>query len=80
MINKFTHQRFFIHALRTSLIFMSGFISYEFLRLLEVEWNKSNPNQELVHFSKRKIYHFIFIFLIDLLILYLILILFNIKL
>lgn len=75
-----THFRFFIHSLRTSLIFIAGFLSYEFFKLLENEWNIIHPNNKLIHFSSRKILHFLFVFLADLLILYLILLLFDIEL
>jgi hypothetical protein len=80
MTNKTIHHRFLIHALRTSLIFISGFLVYELLKLLEAEWNKIHPNNELSHFAQRKVYHFIAIFIIDLLILYSFLWIFGIEL
>lgn len=80
MRNKIMHHKFFFHALRTALIFIAGFLSYEILKLLENEWNKTHPHNETVHFAKRKIYHFIVIFLTDLLILYAIALAFGIHL
>jgi hypothetical protein len=80
MINKIKHHKFFLHALRTALIFLAGFLSYELLKLLENEWNITHPNNKIVHFSQRKIYHFLIIFLIDLLILYVIALLFGVHL
>jgi len=80
MLNKIEHLRFFLHALRTSLIFISGLLCYEFLKILESEWNKAQPNNEIIHFSQRKIYHFTIIFIIDLLILYFIALLFGVQL
>ena len=66
------HLELFLKALRTSIIFISGFLAYEWLKQLEVKWNKANPNNESLHFANRKIYHFIIIFLVDLIILYLV--------
>jgi hypothetical protein len=79
MTDKIQHHRFFFHALRTSLMFIVGFLSYEILKLLEEEWNNLNKNNETVHFAKRKLYHFIIIFLADLIILYLIFLLFKVH-
>jgi hypothetical protein len=80
MINKIKHHKFFLHALRTALIFIAGFLSYEVLKILEAEWNKSHPNNETVHFAQRKSYHFIAIFLADLIILYIIALMFGVQL
>ena len=80
MRHRIIHHRFFFHALRTALMFIAGFLSYEILKTLEVEWNKTHPHNEIQHFAKRKSYHFIIIFLTDLLILYLIALLFNVHL
>lgn len=80
MINKIQHHRFFLHALRTALMFIAGFLSYEILKRIEEEWNKSRPNNETIHFANRKLYHFIGLFIADIFILYLIAILFNVHL
>ena len=80
MANKIVHHVFFLNALRTSLIFIAGFLTYELLKTLEMEWNKTHPNNELIHFANRKTYHFIIIFIIDLLLLYSIALLFDIHL
>ena len=80
MANKIKHYVFFLNALRTALIFIAGFISYELLKIIEGEWNKTPPNNELRHFAHRKLYHFIIVFIIDLFILYLIALLFDIHL
>ncbi len=80
MANKIIHYRFFFHALRTALMFIAGFLSYELLKALETEWNKTHPHNKTVHFAKRKVYHFITILLTDLLILYLIAIMFGVHL
>lgn len=80
MTNKIKHHRFFFHALRTALIFIAGFLSYEILKIMEAEWNKTHPNNEAVHFAQRKSYHFIGIFLADLFLLYLIALMFGVHL
>jgi len=80
MIKKINHRKFFLASLRTAIIFISGFLTYEFLKMIESKWNETHPNNEMVHFANRKIYHFIIIFLIDLCILYLIVWLFKINL
>lgn len=67
---KIEHFRFFLHALRTSLIFVSGFIIYEILVDLEKLWNLVNRENKKYHFYQIKLYKLILIFIIDLLILY----------
>jgi hypothetical protein len=80
MTIKIRHHEFFLNALRTSLIFIAGFLTYELLKIIESKWNKMYPNNEFSHFAHRKVYHFVIIFIIDLLILYLIALLFGIHL
>ena len=80
MTIKIRHNIFFLNALRTSLIFISGFLTYELLKVLESKWNRMYPNNELSHFAHRKAYNFIIIFVIDLFILYLIAFLFVVHL
>ena len=74
------HHAFFLNALRTALIFIAGFLSYELLKMLETEWNAKHPGNELKHLTHRKLYHFIVIFLIDLIIIYSIALLFDVHL
>jgi hypothetical protein len=74
------HYTFFLYALRTALIFIAGFLSYDILKIIENEWNKNKPNNQITHLAKRKVYHFIIIFICDLIILYLIYLLFNVHL
>ena len=80
MANKIQHHAFFLNALRTALIFIAGFLSYELLKILESEWNQTHPGNELRHIAYRKLYHFIIIFLIDLFIIYSIALLFDVHL
>ena len=80
MKNKIHHHKIFFHALRTALLFIAGFLSYEILKQLEIKWNKLHLNNETSHFAKRKSFHFIVIFLADLFILYLSIFLFGVHL
>jgi hypothetical protein len=80
MANKIKHRDFFLNSLRTALIFIAGFLTYELLKIVENNWNKMYPNNEFSHFAHRKKYHFILIFIIDLSILYLIALLFDVHL
>ena len=80
MANKINHRYFFLNSLRTALIFIAGFLTYELLKIIESRWNKLYPNNEFSHFAHRKMYHFVIIFLFDLSILYLIAFLFDIHL
>lgn len=77
---KIKHHKFMLHALRTALVFIATLLTYELLKMLENKWNKTHPNNELIHFTKRKIYHFLIIFLTDLFVLYLIALLFDVHL
>jgi len=80
MLNKIIHYRIFLNALRTALVFIAGFLSYELLKILQAEWNKKHPNKETIHLTKRKVYHFTLIFISDILILYFIALLFGVNL
>jgi hypothetical protein len=80
MTIKINHHVFFLNALRTALIFIAGFLTYELLKIMESKWNKMYPNNEFSHFAHRKALHFFIIFIIDLLILYFIALLFDIHL
>ncbi len=80
MVNKINHHIFFLNALRTSLIFISGILTYELLKIVEDRFNEMYPNNAFSHFANRKLCHFVAIFIIDLLILYLIVLLFGIHL
>ena len=80
MAKKIIHHAFFLNALRTALIFIAGFLTYELLKILESKWNKMYPNNEFSHFAHRKTYHFVIIILFDLFILYLIALLFDVQL
>jgi hypothetical protein len=80
MAHKIFHAAFLLNALRTAIIFLAGFLSYEILKDVEFEWNKTHPNNKLRHFTHSKMCHFLIIFLFDLSILYLIAFLFDIHL
>ena len=80
MKNNINHYRIFLHGLRTAFIFLAGFLSYEFLNYLETTWNKTHPNNEQIHFMKKKLYKFIFILFFDMIIIYLFILMFDIHL
>jgi hypothetical protein len=73
------HKRLFLHALRTSLIFVSGLLIYEILIYLEKKWNLTNPENKTYNYYKRNLYKLILIFIADLIILYGIALFFNIH-
>lgn len=73
------HRKNIINAFRTALIALTGFIIYEILIELEKIWNYTMPSNEHYHFHKRRILHFLGIFLIDLFLIYLIFYVFNIQ-
>jgi len=77
---KIQHHKLFLDALRTGLILIATLLTYELLKMLEMKWNKNHPNNELVHFTNRKQYHFLIIFLADLIVLYLIVLIFGVHL
>ena len=64
------YLRIFFQALRTAIIFVSGFIVYELLLDAEKLWNKMHPSHKRYHFYKRKSIKFLIIFIIDLVILF----------
>ena len=49
MAKKNIHHIFVLHALRTALIFIASFLTYELLKTLEIKWNKTHPKNELIH-------------------------------
>jgi hypothetical protein len=77
---RFHHSKIFLNSIRTALVFIAGFLSYDILKALEITWNNTHENNHIVHFAHRKAYHFIIIFLIDLIILYLVVMGFGIHL
>jgi hypothetical protein len=76
---KANHFRIFLHALRSALVILGGFIAYEILLELEKIWNKEYPNKQH-NYIKAKLYKLIIIFLIDLFILYTFLFTFKVEL
>ena len=76
---KVNHFRIFLHALRSALVILGGFIAYEILLELEKIWNKDYPNKQH-NYTKAKLYKLIIIFLIDLFILYTFLFTFKVEL
>lgn len=71
------HYRIFFHSLRTAIIFVMGLAIYEILLNLEKKWNINNPGNNKYYFRKRNILKFIFIFILDFMVLYLFYWVFN---
>jgi len=76
---KIPHIRLFLHALRTSLLFVIGFSIYEILLYLEKQWVLKNPEHTSYFFYQRKMYKLLSLFIIDLIILYSIAIFFGVH-
>lgn len=73
------HSHIFLHALRTAIIFVAGFMIYDILVKIEKEWNKKDPSRRAYHFSKRKIIKFLMIFTIDMILLYALYLIFGVD-
>ena len=69
-MKQINHSKYFLHALRTALLFLAGFLIYEILVRLERTWNKLHQKNQIYHFYKRKSIKFLLILVIDLIILY----------
>ena len=80
MVNKIKHHKFFFNALRTMLIFIASFLTYELLKIIESKLNEMYPNNRFSNYANRKACYFVLIFISDLLILYLIALLFDVHL
>ena len=78
--NSSIHSRIFFHAFRTAFIFVAGIIIYEILVKLEKKWNKTDPSKSMFHFHKRNSIKFLFIMVIDLILLYMLHLVFRIDL
>jgi hypothetical protein len=69
-MNKINHLRMFFNALRTAILFFAGFLIYEIILEIEKIWNLKNPENKQLHFYQKKIYKFLLILIIDLILLY----------
>jgi hypothetical protein len=74
------YKRIFLNAARSALLILFSFFIYELLTELEKKWNHQKPNNELYHSQKRHLYKFTIIFISDLIILYLICLIFKVNL
>ena len=80
MTHKINYRRLYFLALRTSLLFIIGFLIYEILSVTENKLNELYPNYKTFHYIKKTFFHFIFLFTADLIVLYLFIRMFNMKL
>lgn len=69
---KIYHFKIFLHALRSALLIVAGFLAYELL----VELEKTMK----IKYHQRKLYKLLFIFMSDVIILYGVYFLFSIEL
>jgi hypothetical protein len=69
---KINHHRVFLHALRSALLIVAGFIAYEILIEVQKYYN--------LGYNQRKIYKLMFIFMVDLAIIYGVYFLFDVEL
>lgn len=74
------HSHIFFHSLRTAIIFVAGFIIYDILVKLEKEWNTAHPSRHVYHFSKKNTIKFLMILIIDMILLYILYLVFGIDL
>ena len=73
------HSHIFLHAFRTAIIFISGFIIYEIFVEIEKKWNKKYPSRRIYNFSKRKFFKFLLILIIDMILLYMLYFIFKVE-
>jgi len=69
-MNNHNYNKVFFYALRTSLVMVATFISYDILVYEEQKWNEINPEHNYLHHLLRLLIKFVFIFFIDFSILY----------
>jgi hypothetical protein len=60
----------FFNAFRTAILFSAGFLIYEIFTEIEKIWNLKNPKNIQMHFYLKKIFKFVLILIIDLILLY----------
>jgi hypothetical protein len=73
------HKKNVINAFRTALVAIAGFIIYELLLEIEKLWNELTPSKYHYNLHKRRLLHFLGIFLIDLILIYTIFYIFNVE-
>ena len=80
MVNKIgIHSRIFFQAFRTAIIFVIGFIIYEFIVKYEKKQNKVNPSNSMFNLHKLNYIKFLLIFCIDLCLLYILHLVFRVD-
>ena len=79
-MKKINHKKLFVLALRTAIVIVISFFIYEIIVNLEKILDKNMYNNKLSNEFVKRFTHFFTIFISDLVILYLIVILFDINL
>lgn len=74
------HGKFFLSALRSALLILGSFILYDLLNEMILIWDEIFLHKKEHHIYYRRIYQYLGVFLIDLVILYFVFYLFKIQL
>jgi hypothetical protein len=78
-MTKINHKKVFALAFRTAIVLLISFYMYEIVLNLEKKLNKSKINNKLINEFIKRFTHFFVVFVSDLAILYLIIILLDLK-
>jgi len=77
---KVQHPKIFLAALRSALLILGSFILYEFLKEMIEIWDEIFLHKKEHHIFYRRIYQYLGVFILDLIILYLAFYLFEVEL
>lgn len=71
------HKKILIFAFRSALLVIGGFFIYEIIKEAEATWLKYEYGNYYTYLLKKKVLHFILVFLSNLIILYMLVYLFK---
>jgi len=77
---KTQHSKIFLAALRSALLILGSFILYDFLKEMVEIWDDIFLHKKEYHIYYRRIYQYLGVFILDLIILYLAFYLFAVEL
>jgi hypothetical protein len=77
---KVHHSKIFLSALRSALLILGSFILYDLLKDMVEIWDDIFLHKKEHHIYYRRIYQYLGVFILDLIILYLVFYLFKIQL